>query len=349
MKRKGEHRCGRIAILGPPNAGKSTLLNGLLGRKVAIVTPRPQTTRNQIVGILTRPDAQLVFMDTPGLTQTRGRLSKTMIQAVWQSLEQADVTMPVVDAVWYLRHPELLEKDLEPALQALGEDTRPMVLVVNKVDLVGSKGRLLPLMEKLQALWPRAELFPASALTGDGLPQLASLLAERLPPGPPCYPPDQLSTSSLRFLVAEIVREKVFCQMRQEVPYGTAVEVEKWEEFPLGKPAEGAKKDPDPGKDAEGRVEPGDGEVAARPEEEVQTIIHAVIYVARPQHKAMVIGKGGEGIKRIGSQARQDILELIGGKVHLELWVKVRERWTEDDGFLRRLGSMADPVVGDGA
>ena len=302
------HRCGRIALMGPPNAGKSTLLNALLGQKVTIVTPKPQTTRNQIVGILTDPGSQIIFMDTPGLTQMRGRLSKTMLQAVWQSLSQADVIMPVLDAHLYIRHPEFLERDLAPVAQALASDTRPMIVVVNKVDLFADKSRMLPLLTQLHEMWPGSEIFPASALLRDGLPELAALVRSRLPEAPAEFPEDQISTAPLRFMAAEIIREKLFLHLRQEVPYTVAVDVENWEED----------------------------------QERGQTLIQATIYVARPMHKAMVIGRAGAGIKEIGTEARKDIVELLGGKVHLDLWVKVREHWTEDVAFLRDMGLMAE-------
>ena len=302
------HRCGRVALMGPPNAGKSTLLNALLGQKVTIVTPKPQTTRNQIVGILTDPGSQIIFMDTPGLTQMRGRLSKTMLQAVWQSLSQADVIMPVLDAHLYIRHPEFLERDLAPVAQALASDTRPMIVVVNKVDLFADKSRMLPLLTQLHEMWPGTEIFPASALLRDGLPELAALVRSRLPEAPAEFPEDQISTAPLRFMAAEIIREKLFLHLRQEVPYTVAVDVENWEED----------------------------------QERGQTLIQATIYVARPMHKAMVIGRAGAGIKEIGTEARKDIVELLGGKVHLDLWVKVREHWTEDVAFLRDMGLMAE-------
>lgn len=302
------HRCGRVALMGPPNAGKSTLLNALLGQKVTIVTPKPQTTRNQIVGILTDPGSQIIFMDTPGLTQMRGRLSKTMLQAVWQSLSQADVIMPVLDAHLYIRHPEFLERDLAPVAQALASDTHPMIVVVNKVDLFADKSRMLPLLTQLHEMWPGSEIFPASALLRDGLPELAALVRSRLPEAPAEFPEDQISTAPLRFMAAEIIREKLFLHLRQEVPYTVAVDVENWEED----------------------------------QERGQTLIQATIYVARPMHKAMVIGRAGAGIKEIGTEARKDIVELLGGKVHLDLWVKVREHWTEDVAFLRDMGLMAE-------
>lgn len=303
-----QYRCGWVALMGPPNAGKSTLLNSILGQKVTIVTPKPQTTRNQIVGIHTDEDSQIIFMDTPGLTQVRGRLSKTMIQAVWQSLGQADIIMPVLDAHMYIRHPEFLDRDLAPVAQALASDERPMIVVVNKVDLFSDKSRMLPLLTKLHEMWPRAEIFPVSALRRDGLTELVALINKKLPKGVAQFPEDQISTAPIRFMTAEIIREKLFLHLRQEVPYSVAVDVENWEED----------------------------------EERGQTVIHATIYVARPMHKAMVIGRAGQSIKAIGTEARKDIQTLVGGKVHLELWVKVREHWTEDAAFLRDLGMMAE-------
>ncbi|OXS29436.1 MAG: GTPase Era [Desulfovibrio sp. MES5] len=303
-----QYRCGWVALMGPPNAGKSTLLNSILGQKVTIVTPKPQTTRNQIVGIHTDEDSQIIFMDTPGLTQVRGRLSKTMIQAVWQSLGQADIIMPVLDAHMYIRHPEFLDRDLAPVAQALASDERPMIVVVNKVDLFSDKSRMLPLLTKLHEMWPKAEIFPVSALRRDGLTELVALINKKLPKGVAQFPEDQISTAPLRFMTAEIIREKLFLHLRQEVPYSVAVDVENWEED----------------------------------EERGQTVIHATIYVARPMHKAMVIGRAGQSIKVIGTEARKDIQTLVGGKVHLELWVKVREHWTEDAAFLRDLGMMAE-------
>ena len=303
-----QYRCGWVALMGPPNAGKSTLLNSILGQKVTIVTPKPQTTRNQIVGIHTDADSQIIFMDTPGLTQVRGRLSKTMIQAVWQSLGQADIIMPVLDAHLYIRHPEFLDRDLAPVAQALASDDRPMIVVVNKVDLFCDKSRMLPLLTRLHEMWPKAEIFPVSALRRDGLVDLVALINKKLPKGVAQFPEDQISTAPMRFMTAEIIREKLFLHLRQEVPYSVAVDVENWEED----------------------------------EERGQTVIHATIYVARPMHKAMVIGRAGQSIKAIGTEARKDIQTLVGGKVHLELWVKVREHWTEDAAFLREMGLMAE-------
>ena len=304
------HRCGWVALMGPPNAGKSTLTNVLVGQKVAIVTARPQTTRNRIVGILTRKDAQVIFMDTPGVHalrgQTRGQLGKIMVQSAWQSFGMANCIMLVLDGDLYLRKPEFMEKDLAPLAQPLAGEDRPVIVAVNKVDLFHDKTRMLPLLENLSSMFPRAEIFPVSALQKDGTQALLDLVCSCLPEGEAQFPEDQLSTASMKFMAAEIVREKLFERLYQEVPYSVAVEVEMWEE------------------------------------EEDRVIVHAVIYVARPSHKAMVIGRQGEGIKAIGTAARKEIKELVDKKVHLELWVKVRENWIDDPQFLHSLGFGAD-------
>lgn len=307
MEKENDFRCGWVALMGPPNAGKSTLLNALLGQKVTIVTPKPQTTRNQIVGILTEKDAQIIFMDTPGVAQLRGQLNKSMIQAVWQSLSQADVILLTLDADAYIRHPEYLERDLEPLKETLAAEKRPLVIAPNKIDLFADKSKLLPFLTRLQELFPNGELVPISAHKDDGLDRLVKVLVEKLPVRPAQFPEDQISTASLRFMTAEIIREKLFLHLRQEVPYGVAVDVESWDED----------------------------------EERNLTVIHAVIYVARPMYKAMIIGKQGEGIKQIGTEARKEIEELLGCRVHLELWVKVRENWQDDPAFLRQLGESA--------
>ena len=305
---KNEHRCGWVALMGPPNAGKSTLLNALLGQKISIVTSKPQTTRSRVVGIMSEPGAQVIFMDTPGVNhsrqQQRGHLSKMMSQAAWQSMAAAHAVMLVLDSDLYIRKPEFLDRDIKSLRDALMEDDRPQLVVVNKVDLFHDKSKMLPLLVKLAEYFPKAEVFPMSAMTKDGLDQLKKLIAGMMPVGEAEFPEDQLSTAPTRFLVAEIVREKVFEHLRQEVPYTTAVDIEAWEE--------------DPERDL--------------------TVIHAVIFVQRPSHKAMVIGHAGATIKAIGTAARKDITNLVGGKVHLQLWVKVKDNWVEDTELLHDLG-----------
>ena len=296
------HRCGWVALMGPPNAGKSTLTNALVGQKVAIVTAKPQTTRNRIVGILTQKDAQVIFMDTPGVHalrgQTRGQLGKIMVQSAWQSFAVANCIVLVIDGDLYLRKPDFMERDLAPLIQPLAEEERPVVVVVNKVDLFHDKSRMLPLLESVAQMFPKAEIFPASALRRNGVEQLLELIRSHLPEGEAQFPEDQLSTAPMKFMAAEIIREKLFEKLYQEVPYSVAVDVEVWDE------------------------------------EDDRVLIHAAIYVAKPSHKAMVIGRAGEGIKAIGTAARKEIRDLVDKKVHLELWVKVREDWVDDPQFL---------------
>ena len=296
--------CGWVALMGPPNAGKSTLLNHYLGQKVAIVSPRPQTTRNQITGILSDKDSQVIFLDTPGIHQLRGKMNRMMLQSAWQAMESADALGIILDADLYARRPEYLDKDIAPLREPIAAEKRPVFIIANKVDLLGDKSRLLPLLETLHALWPAAEIFPVSALTGNGLPALLTSIKKALPEGEAQFPDDQLSTLPMRFMAAEIVREKLFLSLRQEVPYTTAVDIESWEEDV----------------------------------ERAHVTIHAVIYVGRPSHKAMVIGHAGQNIKQVGQSARKEIAALLDRKVHLELWVKVKENWIEDAGFLHTLG-----------
>ena len=304
------HRCGWVALMGPPNAGKSTLTNALVGQKVAIVTAKPQTTRNRIVGILTQKDAQVIFMDTPGVHalrgQTRGQLGKIMVQSAWQSFAVANCIVLVIDGDLYLRKPDFMERDLAPLIQPLSEEEPPVIVVVNKVDLFHDKSRMLPLLESVAQMFPKAEIFPASALRRNGMEQLLELIRSHLPEGEAQFPEDQLSTAPMKFMAAEIIREKLFEKLYQEVPYSVAVDVEVWDE------------------------------------EDDRVLIHAAIYVAKPSHKAMVIGRAGEGIKAIGTAARKEIRDLVDKKVHLELWVKVREDWVDDPQFLHSLGFGAE-------
>ena len=302
------HKFGYVAIMGPPNAGKSTLMNTYLGDKVAIVTAKPQTTRNQISGILSEPSAQVIFVDTPGVHQLRGKMNRMLVQSAWQAMHGADLVLVVLDADAYLRHPDILERDLEPMLKAIAQEIRPVAVAINKVDRFHDKSRMLPLLQQLHEVWPNAEIFPVSALTGEGLPPLLAFIKGRLPEAPAQFPDDQLSTVPLRFMAAEIIREKLFISLKQELPYYTAVGIEDWKE------------------DAERKF----------------TTIHAVIYVGRTNHKGMVIGKQGQHLKQIGTEARKEIETLLEQRVHLELWVKVREGWTEDQSFLQALHSASE-------
>jgi GTP-binding protein Era len=309
------HRCGWVALMGPPNAGKSTLLNSFLGQKVAIVTPKPQTTRNQISGILSDADAQVIFLDTPGVHQLKGKMNRMLVQSAWQAMSGADAILVILDTDHYLKNAEEFEQSLEPLREVISREKRPVAVAVNKIDLFHDKSRMLPLLEKLHELWPEAEIFPVSALHGEGLPALLKFIKQGLPVAPAQYPADQLSTVPLKFMAAEIIREKLFLSLKQELPYYTAVEIEKWED-------KTSSKSQDP-----------------------LTIIHAVVYVGRTSHKGMVIGKGGAKLKEISTASRKDIEELLGHKVFLEVWVKVREGWSEDPSFLQFMSQASDELL----
>ncbi len=296
--------CGWVALMGPPNAGKSTLLNTCIGQKVAIVSPRPQTTRNQITGILSSKDAQVIFMDTPGIHQLRGKMNRLLVQSAWQAMENADVLGIMIDADMYAKHPEYLEKDILPLVDPIAAETRPVFVIANKIDLLGDKSLLLPLLQTIHGHWPKAEIFPVSALTGAGVPELLVAIKKALPEGEAQFPEDQLSTLPMRFMAAEIVREKLFISLRQELPYSTAVDIEAWVE------------------------DPQTGHVT----------INAIIYVGRASHKSMVIGHAGQNLKSVGQAARKEIKALLERNVRLELWVKVRENWVDDVSFLHTLG-----------
>jgi GTP-binding protein Era len=298
------HKFGTVALLGPPNAGKSTLMNQYLGQKVAIVSPRPQTTRNRISGIYTDDESQIVFLDTPGIHQLRGKMNRFLLESAWNALASSDAVVVLVDAALYASKPHLLDKEIKPLVKPVSETGRPVLVAVNKVDRIKDKPAMLPVMAKLGELWPDAEFIPISALRGKGTDELKTKLLEYLPEGPPMFPEDQISTAPVRFMASEIIREKLFYSLRQELPYSTAVEIEQWDE--------------------ESRSD--------------MTVINAVIYTAHKNHKGMIIGKQGSNLKKIGSEARVEISELLGAKVHLELWVKVRSGWTEDPGFLRAIG-----------
>lgn len=297
-------RFGHVVMLGPTNAGKSTLLNRLIGQKISIVSPKPQTTRNSISGIITQGDVQAVLLDTPGLHRQKRGIAPLLLRSAYAALAQADVVLLILDAAQYARRIEGLEKDLRPVVKAVGDGRLPVVIALNKADVVREKARLLPVLAAVAEALPAAELFPVSALTGLGVDALLAAVLARLPEGAHQFDPDEVSTAPVRFLAAEIVREKLFLALGEELPYSTAVTVEDWDE----------------------KSKPG------------LTKIRAAIHVARDSHKPMVIGKGGERIKDVGQKARADIEEMLGGQVFLELWVKVRPDWTDDQAFLRDLG-----------
>ncbi|UJX42322.1 GTPase Era [Desulfovibrio sp. JY] len=297
-------RFGHVVMLGPTNAGKSTLLNRLIGQKVSIVSPKPQTTRNSISGILTEGGAQAVLLDTPGLHRQKRGIAPLLLRSAYAALGQADVVLVLLDGARYARDLEAMRDDLRSIVKAVESINIPVVVALNKSDAVKDKARMLPVLQALGEALPAAELFPVSALKGQGVDTLLAALFARLPEGPHQYDPDEISTAPVRFLAGEIVREKLFLALGEELPYSTAVTVDNWDE----------------------KSKPG------------LTKIQATILVGRESHKPMVIGKGGERIKDIGSKARTEIEEMLGAKVFLELWVKVRPNWDLDPALLRELG-----------
>ena len=286
-----KHRAGFVAILGRPNAGKSTLLNALLGTKLAIVAPRPQTTRTAIQGVLKLPGAQIVFVDTPGIHESSTLLNKRMMDQVRASAD-ADVVLFLVDATAHFNDEDAGAVDLVKKTGA------PAIAVFNKIDKLREKAKLLALIERYRGMHDFAAYIPISALKGDGVDLLRKEILARLPEGPALYPKDHLTDQPERFLAAEIIREKVLHLTRQEVPHAVAVMIEQWE----------------------------DTATLMR--------IAATIYVERPGQKAILIGAGGALIKKIGTLARREIETLVGKKVFLQTFVKVRPNWRQDPEFL---------------
>ncbi|HLS54644.1 MAG TPA: GTPase Era [Zeimonas sp.] len=288
-------RCGHVAIVGRPNVGKSTLLNRLVGQKLSITSDRPQTTRHRIVGVVTRPDAQLLFLDSPGYqTRSGGALNRVLNRTALQVAEDADVVVMLCDGRAWTAADEQIAR-LLPA-------DRPVLLAVNKIDAVADKGRLMALVERARRCRDFDEVVPISARTGRQVELLLDLCAARLPVGPPRYEPDALTDRSERFLAAELIREKLFRQLGDELPYASTVEIERFEEAPKLRR------------------------------------IHAAILVDRDSQKAIVVGAGGERIKRIATDARLDLEKLFGGKVYLELFVKVKSGWASSEQSLRAYG-----------
>ncbi len=296
LAQEGGRRCGHIALIGAPNAGKSTILNRLVGHPLAIVTPKPQTTRSRLLGIVVVGASQLVFVDTPGIFAPRRRLDRAMVKAAWEGVKDADLTLFLADAA------RGIDADARRILDRLKERGRGRILVLNKIDLVRRES-LLPLADALFREAPFERSFMISALTGDGVEDLRSYLAASVPEGPWLYPEDQLSDTAERTLAAEITREQVFVQLREELPYASTVETESWEERK-------------------------DGSVR----------IAQVIYVERPSQRAIVLGEGGQRLKAIGTRARAEMASRFGRRVHLFLFVKVRGRWAEDPERYREMG-----------
>jgi GTP-binding protein Era len=289
-------RCGLVAVVGAPNAGKSTLVNALVGQKVAIVSPKAQTTRTRIMGIAIESGAQILLLDTPGIFEPRRRLDRAMVAAAWVGAQDADLIALVVDAE------SGFSRRLEEMLDRLKERREAKMLVLNKVDLV-KKEALLGLATRLGERVAFEEVFFVSATTGDGIAELKSSLATRVPEGPWHFPEEQVSDATDRMLAAEVTREQLYLQLHAELPYESAIETEKFEERPDGSAA-----------------------------------IHQQILVARASQKAIVLGKGGTRIRAIGEAARRELGELLGRKVHLFLHVKVNPKWEEDRGLYREIG-----------
>ncbi|WP_095587364.1 GTPase Era [Actibacterium ureilyticum] len=294
-----ETRAGFVALIGEPNAGKSTLLNRMVGAKVSIVTHKVQTTRARIRGVALEGDAQIVFVDTPGLFRPRRRLDRAMVAAAWGGAADADIVVLLVEA-----HRGLTE-GVETILAALRErisDTQTVALAINKIDRVEAKA-LLALTEQLNEAYPFAQTFMISAEKGYGVDDLRDWLAEHLPEGPWLYPEDQIADLPMRMIAAEMTREKLTLRLHQELPYQLTVETEKWDER----------------KDGSARIE-------------------QVIYVARDGHKGIVLGHKGETIKAVGKAAREELEEFLGRKVHLFLQVKVRPNWLEESERYDEMG-----------
>ncbi len=289
-----EFLCGYVALIGKPNTGKSTLMNALVGEKLSITAPRPQTTRHQILGIKTSDDYQCIFVDTPGIHDSRKKaIHRYMNRAATSMLEDADLICVLIDITAY-------NQDDEKILQRVSAYSNVLV-VLNKIDQ-GGRETSLPIMQKVAKQGPDFESVPVSALTGDNLDRLMELILARLPPGLPQFPDDQLTDKSMRFISAEIIREKLFRVLKQELPYSITVSIDHYIE------------------------------------EEDITRISATIWVERKSQKAIVIGKNGSLLKKTGTLARSDIERLIGVRVYLQLWVKVRVDWADDEQSLASFG-----------
>lgn len=289
-------KSGYAAIVGRPNVGKSTLLNQLLGEKVSIVSPKPQTTRWQILGIKTLPETQIIYIDTPGIHREEKRaMSRYMNRIANSVMYDVDVILFIVDATKWNEEDEFV-------LNKLQHTKVPIILAINKVDLLKEKKMLLPLIEQLKDKLNFAKIVPVSALHGENVKLLEKEIIQFLPPGPQLFPEDQLTDKNIRFQVAEIIREKIIKETKEEIPYATTVAIEQFKEG------------------------------------EKITEISAIIWVERPGQKVIIIGNKGARLKKIGMQARREIEALIGNKVFLRLWIKIKEHWTDDDKALRSLG-----------
>lgn len=291
-----QKKSGTVALIGRPNAGKSTLLNRVVGEKIAIVSDKPQTTRTRITGVLTQAEGQIVFLDTPGIHKPGYKLNRRMMSIVIDALSTVDLILLMIDATQPMGQGDRF------VLEMLKRVSTRAFLLPNKVDALPDKSKLLPLIQRYTVEREFIEVIPISARTGDGVKLLISQVYRHLPEGPPMYPEDEMTDQSERVLVAELVREKILAVTGQELPYSTAVVTERWEE------AEGI------------------------------TRIYCLVLVERPSHRAIIIGKNGARLKAIGTTARREIEKLLGRHVFLNLFVKVREHWRDDDRALDELG-----------
>ncbi len=289
------YRTGFIAIIGRPNVGKSTLLNSLIGQKVSITSKKAQTTRHRITGILTDDESQFIFVDTPGFQNRHtNRLNSLMNRTVTQSMKDVDVVIFVIESLHFDERDRLV-------LKLLPTD-RPVILVINKIDQLSEKSRLLPFLEKMAKEFAFTAMVPVSAQERLQLPDLLSTIRPHLPVNQPLFEPDESTDRSERFIAAELIREKLFRLTGEEIPYSTSITIDQFTtENDLRK-------------------------------------IHACIIVDKSGHKAIIIGKGGEKLKMIGTQARKDMESIFGGKVYLEIWVKVKSGWADDAQMLKSLG-----------
>lgn len=288
--------CGMVAVIGAPNAGKSTLVNALVGQKVAITSPKAQTTRTRLMGVAIEGEAQIMLVDTPGIFTPGRRLDRAMVAAAWNGAQDADLVTLVVDGR------AGLGPKMDPILDGLGQRREKKWLILNKVD-IAAKDKLLTLANRLNEKVQPAEIFFVSAATGDGLPELKAALGAAMPEGPWHFPADQVSDATDRIMATEITREQLYLQLNEELPYQSAVETEQYKERP------------------DGSVE-----------------IHQQILVARSTQRAIVLGKGGQRLKEIGSRARAELSRIMGIQVHLYLHVKVKEGWDEDRSVFRDIG-----------
>ncbi|GAA4716136.1 GTPase Era [Sphingomonas lutea] len=289
-------RAGFVAVIGAPNAGKSTLVNALVGQKVAIVSPKAQTTRARLMGIAIHDRAQILLVDTPGIFEPKRRLDRAMVAAAWTGAEDAELTLLVIDAEAGMR------AGVERIVDGLQGRKSPVMVALNKVDRA-DKGKLLGLAQQITDAIAPQQLFMISALTGDGVDDVKTALAAAVPEGPWLYPEDEVSNATDRMVAAELVREQIFLQLHQELPYASAVEIEKWSERSDG-----------------------------------STEIMAQVLIERDSQKGIVIGKGGSRLKAIGEAARGEIAAHLGHPVHLYLHVKVAPRWSEDRGLYEGIG-----------